>query len=380
MSKPQRMALLVLFTTMISGNAMAATTPTAPATLALRQPAMEATIQRYVREENFRGTVLVAQAGTLLHRASYGAANDTSQLANQLDTRFLIGSLTKSFTAIAVLQLVQAGKLDLHAPISRYIPGLRKALAEQLTLHRLLKHQSGLPVHLERLTTLKEQPVSSADILAVINSGARTFAPGSQYEYGNLNYHLAAIAMENVTGKTFAELLQSQLFTPLGMNDSGIERFGQRPANRANGYRKGLLGTAQAENNVSYALGSGDIYSTLDDLYRWDQALAGNTLLTAASTAQLFAGESAELGNYGYGFRIQPYQRSAAQPQPGTLIRHGGSMDGFLSNYHRYLDDQLTVIILANIRPFDIRQLTFDLKEIALGAGSLQRQRTPTLE
>lgn len=363
------------------GNTAAMAVPATPQkSLPIRQPAMEATIQRYIRTEDFRGTVLVAQGGTVLHRASYGMANDASKLGNELDTRFLIGSLTKSFTAITVLQLVEAGKLDLQAPIGRYIPGLRKELAEQLTLHRLLKHQSGLPVHLERLTTLVEKPVSSADILALINSSERAFAPGSQYEYGNLNYHLAALAIENVTGTSFAEVLHAQTFKPLGMSQSGIERFGQRPVNRANGYRKALLGTAPAENNVSYALGSGDIYSTLDDLYRWDQALAGNTLLKEASKAQLFAGENAELGNYGYGFRIQPYQRSAGQQQAGTLVRHGGSMDGFLSNYHRYLDDQLTVIILANIRPFDIRQLTFDLKEVALGAGALQRKRLPTLE
>ncbi len=337
---------------------------------------MQTLIQRYVQDDTFQGVVLVSQRGQILHHAAYGMADVAQAQPNQLDTRFLIGSLTKSFTAIAVLQLAEAGKLDLHAPISRYLPKLRKDLAERLTLHQLLKHQSGLPVHLERLSDRidTEHPATAADILAIINTATLAFAPGSRYEYGNLGYHLAALVVEQVTGKPYADVLREQIFLPAGMSATGIERQGQRPPHRANGYAKELLGLEHDENNVSWAFGTGDIYSTTADLQRWDSALFGNGLLSANSKAQLFAGENAERGNYGYGFRIQPYQRAANQPD-GRLIRHGGSMDGFLSNYHRYAEDELTVIVLGNIRPFDIRQLTFELKEVALGTASLQRKR-----
>ena len=339
-------------------------------------PQMERHIQQYVNDADFRGTVLVAHQGRIVHRASYGWANEAAQQPNRIDTRFLIGSLTKSFTAMTVMRLVEAGKLDLHAPISRYIPALRSDLAEGLTLHRLLKHQSGLPVHLERLAEEEEKPMSSADILKIINTGTRSFAPGSQHEYGNLNYHLAAIAIEQVTGLSFADALQQQIFQPLNMRNSGVERFGQRAGNRANGYSNETFGIRQDENNVSLALGSGDIYSTVDDLYRWDQALIGNSLLSAASKELLFKGENEALGYYGYGFRTPPYLRGLPHKEAGKLVRHGGSMDGFLSNYHHYLEDKLTVIVLGNIRPFDIRQLSFELKEIALGTASLQRKRS----
>ncbi|HEX4911110.1 MAG TPA: serine hydrolase domain-containing protein [Permianibacter sp.] len=349
----------------------------------VRAAPFENIVQHAVANDDFRGAVLVAQRGRILHAAAYGPADAAAGRANQIDTRFLIGSLTKSFTAIAVLQQAEQGKLDLHRPIGHYLPGLRKDLGEQLTLHLLLKHQSGLPTHLERVVEQAERPISSGEILRHINASTLQFAPGSQYEYGNLGYHLAALVLEQVSGRDYPSVLQQQIFAPSGMSRSGVERFGQRPAERANGYAKSLLGISQDENNVSWALGAGDIYATVHDVFRWDQALHQHTLLKPASTALLFAPESEARGNYGYGFRIQPYQRapgpSAAPAAIGTLVRHGGSMDGFLSNYHRYLDDELTVIVLGNIRPFAVRDLTFALKEAALGVSPGQRERD-TLE
>ena len=346
----------------------------------LRNAEMESLVSRYVREEAFRGVVLVAHKGKILHRAAYGPADASRNIVNALTTRFLIGSLTKSFTAISVLQLVEQGKLELNAPIARYLPELRKELAESLTLHLLLKHQSGLPVHLERLAEEAERPVSSREIFAIINGAELSFSPGSKYEYGNLGYHLAALVLERVSGKPYEELIEQRIFQLAGMRDSGIERFSKRPERRANGYAKSLLGISQDENNVSWAFGTGDIYATADDILRWDEALFSNRLLSAESRAMLFDGESAERGNYGYGFRVHEYQRSPGHASLGKMIRHGGSMDGFLSNYHHYIDDELTVIVLANIRPFEIRQLTFELKEIALGAAALGRKRNAGIE
>lgn len=333
-------------------------------------------IKQYVEEDDFRGVVLVAKEGDVIFEAAYGYADESKKVLNTLDKKFLIGSLTKSFTAILVLQLMEVGKLDLHAPLSTYIPHLDKNLAKDLTLHKLLKNQSGLPPHLEKLIDFEEKDISSAEILAIINTAQLSFMPGSQYEYSNLNYHLAAIAIENVTGKTFETVLSEKILSPLKMTRSGVERLASIPENRASGYRKTLWGVNPDENIVSYALGSGDIYSTVDDLLIWDQALYGTKLLSEPSKALLFNGESKAFGYYGYGFRIRAYQRSGAHKQTGTLIRHGGSMDGFLSNLHRYTDDKLTVIVLANIRHFPIRNMTFELKEIALGVAVDSRERT----
>ncbi|MCC2616218.1 beta-lactamase family protein [Aestuariibacter halophilus] len=334
-------------------------------------------VQLAVAEHDFRGAVLVVHQGNVLLRKAYGLADLDSERANSVDTPFLIGSLTKSFTAVLILRLAQDNRIDLHAPLLDYIPDLAPAIAEGLTLHYLLKHQTGLPSHLERLVTFEDKGVSSQDILAIINTATPDFAPGQQYRYSNLNYHLAAIAAENVTGQDYVSLIARYIAQPLGLTSTGVERHDSRLPLRANGYRSGWFGTRHDENIMSYALGSGDIYSTLDDLYRWEQALADEAFLSKASQQALFTPASAERGNYGYGFRIQPYQRGSEHPTPGTLTRHGGSMNGFLANLHRYTDDNLTVIVLANKRPFPIRDLTYRLKEIALDLPATERKNAP---
>jgi len=337
---------------------------------------INAQITKYVTDENFQGTVLVARKGQIIYQAAYGLSDREKKLKNTLETKFLVGSLTKSFTAVTVMQLVEDGLLDLNAPIKKYIPTLKNELAKDLTLHLLLKQQSGLPPSFDPLTEFENRDVSSKELLEIINRTTLSFAPGTKYEYSNLNYTLCAIAIENATGKSYGQVLQERTFKPLGMKNSGVERLSQMPANRAKGYSKNDSRIENDENVVSYALGSGDIYSTVEDLLKWDKALYGNKFLSEKSKKQLFAGGSEEFGYYGYGFRIQEYQRGLENKNTGVLARHGGTMDGFMSNFHRYLDDELTVIILGNIRPFSIREMTFEIKEIALGVEVGKRNRS----
>ncbi|WDE01333.1 serine hydrolase domain-containing protein [Thalassomonas actiniarum] len=245
-------------------------------------------LQQYVKTEGFRGAVLVARAGKTLFKAAYGNADDSKNIANTTDKKFLIGSLTKSFIAVTVMTLVEEGKLALHAPLVNYIPQLKKSLAKDLTLHLLLKHQSGLVPHLERIVDFEEKDISPAEILTIINSSELAFKPASQYQYANLNYHLAAIAIENVTGKSYGQVLQEKIFSPLKMSNSGVERLSYIPKNRAKGYRKGFFGVNRDENIVSYALGSGDIYSTVDDLFAREQALYGTQLLSEKANSSFF--------------------------------------------------------------------------------------------
>jgi len=332
-------------------------------------------INSYVQQQDFQGQVLIAKGQELLFERTYGYADIKKQRHNQPQTQFLIGSLTKSFTAVAVMQLWQQGKLDLHKPLSFYLPDLKKSLADKLSLHLLLKQQSGLPRHLEHLVDFEAKDVSSAEILSIINQSTLSFEPGSQYQYSNLNFHLAALVLEQISGKRYGELLSELVFTPLNMPSSGVERLANPAPNRANGYRKGITGINRDENIVSYALGSGDIYATARDLWHWGQGLQQKTYLSAAAKKLLFTPESPEWGSYGYGFRILPYKRAEGIQATGDLIRHGGSMDGFLSNFHYYQQDNLYVIVLANIRPFSIRDLNFELKELVLGRPVGQHSR-----
>ena len=337
---------------------------------------IEQLITDYIKNEDFQGSILIAEKGETLFKKAYGMADREKNIKNTIGTQFLIGSLTKSFVAITVLQLVEEGLLDLNAPLKKYIPELDDKLAQDLTLHILLKHQSGLSPHLERITEFEDKDVSSEEILEIINTSSLSFKPETKYQYSNLNYTLSAIAIENVTGKTYAQVLQERTFTPLQMNNSGVERKSNYPKKRAKGYRKAAVGIKNEENIVSYALGSGDIYSTVEDLLKWDQALYSTSLLSKESLKLLFDGENDAFGNYSYGFRILDYQRGKEHEEKGILMRHGGSMDGFLSNLHRYSNDELTVIVLGNIRSFPIRSMTFELKEIALGFNVKERDRS----
>lgn len=339
---------------------------------------IEINIKNYIEKDDYQGAVLIAKDGKILFSKAYGLADRAEKIKNTTKTQFLIGSLTKSFVAVSVLQLVEEGLLDLNEPIRTYIPELKDELGKNLTLHILLKHQSGFVPHLERIIDFEDKDVSSQEIIDIINTSSLAFTPKSEYQYSNLNYTLSAIAIEKVTGKSYAQVLQEKTFKPLEMHLSGVERKSKYPKKRAKGYRKTTFGIKNHENIVSYALGSGDIFSTVEDLYKWDQALYNNTLLSEKSMSLLFDGENSEFGNYGYGFRITEYQRRKGKKN-GTLMRHGGTMDGFMSNLHRYSDDKLTVIILGNMRTFPIRKMTRDLKEIALEIRPEDRL-TPKLE
>ncbi len=356
-------------------NTIPADTPQLPAAAQGAGP-QHPGIHRYLREQvaqdAFRGVVLVARGDRVLHRAAYGEADIDAGTPNTPDTAFLIGSLTKSFTATTVMQLVEAGSLDLQAPITRYLPGIDRRLGDRLTLHLLLKQRSGLPSHLEDIAPQGDEEATSADLLALINRAQFRFTPGSRHEYSNLNYHLAALVIESVTKQTFAQVLQARTFTPLGMTRSGTEAYADPAPHRALGYRKTFGGWRHDENNISYTLGSGDIYATVDDLLRWSRALDDPRYLSHASRDTMFDGGDEADGWYGYGFRIQPYRR--ADGSTGRLARHGGSMDGFLSNLHRYLDDDLTVIVLGNQRPFEIRDVTQNIKALALGIPANTRE------
>jgi len=326
---------------------------------------IETTLKNHIEDDDYQGAVLLAKDGEILFNKAYGYANRENKIKNTTETQFLIGSLTKSFVAVSVLQLVEDGLLNLNEPIRTYIPELKEDLGKNLTLHILLKHQSGLVPHLERIIDFEDKDVTSQEIINIINTSSLSFTPESEYQYSNLNYTLSAIAIEKVTGKSFAEVLQEKTFKPLKMYHSGVERKSKYPKKRAKGYRKTTFGIKNDENIVSYALGSGDIFSTVEDLYKWDQALYKNTLLSEKSISLLFDGENSEFGNYSYGFRITEYQRGKGNKN-GTLMRHGGTMNGFMSNLHRYSDDRLTVIILGNLRTFPIRKMTRELKEIVL--------------
>ncbi|TWI85778.1 CubicO group peptidase (beta-lactamase class C family) [Lacibacter cauensis] len=344
--------------------------------IAIKHPLAEKHMRLFKDTANFHGTVLIAKGDSVIHHAAYGYFDVENNVPNSVNTQFLIGSLTKSFVAIAIMQLAEKGKIDLHAPLQQYIPALKPELAKDVTIHHLLKQQSGLAASMDNLTEYEIMDITPSELLDIINQSKRNFNPGEKHEYSNINYCLLAMVIEKVTGKSYQNYLQETIFTPVGMTNTGMERLLNIPANRAIGYRMINNQFRRVQNVVSYAYGSGDIYSTAMEIYHWGRALHSGKLVSAESLAKMFNGGTKDWGYYGYGFRIQGYQRSPLLQTPGTLIRHGGTMNGFTSNYHYYKEDDLTIIILSNYRNIPIRTLTYHLKEIILDSEPGKRKNS----
>ena len=324
-------------------------------------------IHGYYNRGDFSGVVLVARDGDVIYEGAFGYADAGIARPNRVETQFLIGSTTKSFTAITAMQLVEAGKLDLHEPISTYLPDLAPTIAKDMTMHILLKQLSGLPSSIERITPTQPRDIDHQEMVDIISNAEMRFNPGEKYAYSNVAYNLAACVLCRVAGMEYDELMETYCFKPLGMSNTGVERIAKPPTNKAVGYVYENDRLVRAEpHDMAYAMGSGDIYSTVGDLLKWDQALYGTEYISDVSKALVFSPADEDGGYYGYGFRIVDYKRADGQPD-GKLARHGGSMRGYLANVHRYLDDRVTVIVLGNMRPYPIRDMCFEVKEIAFG-------------
>jgi CubicO group peptidase (beta-lactamase class C family) len=325
---------------------------------------IDQSVKEYFEDKKFNGAVLVAKKGEILYNNGFGYASVEKKTKNNESTGFLIGSATKSFTAIAVMQCVEQGLLNLNSPVRNYIPELTGEVGE-LTLHYLMKNSSGLPVHLNRITELEYRDISSKELIELYNTIELSFKPGTKYDYSNLNYQLCAMVVERVSGLSYIEYMNQFIFTPLEMNQSGIQRTNDLIPHRATGYEieDGKL-SPSPKNHLAYAMGGGDIYSTVLDLLKWDQGLYGKSLLNQESLDLLFDGSPGQYGGYGYGFKIKPYKRNI--DSEGKLVRHGGSMYGFICNIHRYIDDQVTIIILGNVRPYPVMEITEKIEKILL--------------
>ena len=213
-------------------------------------------IQKYVEKGEFSGSVLVAKQGQILFKGGFGFADVNKKIKNEADTKFLIGSTTKSITAITLLRFEERGLVDLNAPISKYPPNLNKALADKLTLEILLRMKSGLPNHLARLTKIDDKKITTDEIIEIINKAKFEYEPGTQYSYSNLNYTLIAAILEKVSGLSYEEILKKEIFLPLNMTNSGSGNFEQFKTKRAFGYHVGsLIKTEKKQSILCFGFG-----------------------------------------------------------------------------------------------------------------------------
>jgi CubicO group peptidase (beta-lactamase class C family) len=306
-------------------------------------------MKQYYDYGQFNGSILVAEEGKIIYEKGFGMANMEWAIPNQPDTKFRIGSVTKQFTAALVLQLVEEGRIKLDGKITDYLPDYRKDTGEKVTIHQLLNHTSGIPSYTNRpelMAEISRNPYAVADFVKKFASGDLEFEPGSKFSYNNSGYSLLGAIIEKVTGKTYETVLTERIFKPLGMTNSGYDKHSALLQKRASGYQKtpdGFVNAAYLDMSIPYAAGS--IYSTVEDLFKWDQSLYEDKILSADSKRLMF---TPGLANYGYGIRIsdQPIGKTDRRTK---IIGHGGAINGFNSMITRAVEKRQTVIILDNV-------------------------------
>lgn len=306
-------------------------------------------LKAYYDYGQFNGSILVAEKGKIVYAKGFGMANMEWAIPNQPDTKFRIGSVTKQFTAALVLQLVEAGKIKLDGKLTDYLPDYRKDTGGKITVHQLLNHTSGIPSYTGRpdfFASDSRDPYNVAVFVKKFASGDLEFEPGTKFSYNNSGYFLLGAIIEKVTGKTYETVLKERIFEPLGMKNTGYDNHASVLPKRASGYEKtpeGYINAAYLDMSLPYAAGS--IYSTVEDLYKWDQALYENKILSAESKTKMF---TPGLSNYGYGFGIADRPIGNTE-QKTKVIQHSGGINGFNSLLTRLVDKQQTIILLDNV-------------------------------
>lgn len=339
MAEPVRFAAAVVRAVLVVMVATASATPA-------RADSLDAYIARQMTSQHIPGLSLaVIDHGRTVKLKSYGKANLELGTPMTPDSVIDIGSLTKSFTAAAVMLLVQDRKVALDGPIDRYL-GEAPPAWRGITIRQLLNHSSGLAtdgIPTDARTELAD--FSEPEFLASAAALPLQAGPGTAFAYSNLGYDLLSIIVSRVSGQTYRDFLQGRIFKPAGMSATRVTDRTAITPNRAQGYlwARGALRLCLPRSATRFR-GSGSLQSTLRDLVRWEAALNGNSLLTPDSRRQMWTSgvlNDGKATGYGFGWEV-------SQVNGHPLITHNGAMNGFLSSMQRYPDDQLTVIVAVN--------------------------------
>ena len=300
----------------------------------------------------FRGDVLVGVNGRIVFEKAYGMGDEEWGTPNTLNTKFRIASLSKQFTGACILLLQERGRLNVHDPISRYLTGLPEAW-QAITIHQLLTHTSGIANYTSspEMAKLNRTGATPRQMIALVADKPLDFKPGTNWSYTNTGYILLGMIIERVSGQPYANFLQSNVFDPLGMEHSGYDRAKDIIKQRASGYGFVDGHVANADFiDMSIPFSAGGIYSTVEDMYRWNEALAQDgKLLSAESLKQMFTEylEATHEGqHYGYGVVI-------SRLKFGKLVYyHGGGVEGFSSSIQRYPQERVCIVIISNLATY----------------------------
>jgi CubicO group peptidase (beta-lactamase class C family) len=326
-------------------------------------PKADQYLQALTDSGRFSGTVLLARDGKTLFLKGYGFADEKSRQPNSAATRFPIASLTKPFTATLLLQLQKRGALSISDPVCKHLKPCPDAWKD-ITLRHLLTHTSGIPDYTRGPDFLSKMrtPRSADEVIATFRDLPLDFAPGAKYRYSNAGYYVLGAVIEKVSGRRFEAELAESIFKPLGMEATAYGANVRALPRLASGYQPRGTGNETADYvDTSWLFAAGGIHSTVEDLFKFERALSTDVLLPARELADMW---SAEHGEYGYGWQLLP---ATPKTLNRRLVFHAGGIPGFSTDLLRYPDEDVTIIILANLHPVALGEVSRDLAAIVFG-------------
>lgn len=333
---------------------------------------IEELVSTYEEYGKFNGSVLVSDQGKVIYKKGFGMANMEWDIPNKANTKHRLGSITKQFTAMLILQLVAEGKLDLQEPITKYLPDYPKASGDIITTHHLLTHTSGIPNYTSFPKFMQDEsrnPYTPEEFVKKFDEKDLDFAPGEKYRYSNSGYFLLGVLVEKLSGKTYEQMLQDKIFAPLNMNNTGFDNHGDILKNRATGYEKhgkNYVNSRYIDMTIPYAAGS--MYSTVEDLYKWDKALYTTKLLSKEYMTKYFKPYVLAFGkaHYAYGWAVG-YNKIGSSNDSIYTISHGGGINGFNTNISRATSDKSLVVLLNNTGGAPLNEMTRAIRGIMYG-------------
>ncbi len=296
----------------------------------------------YVNTGDFSGCILISERGDIVYEDCFGYANYSFKLPNDKQTKFKIGSISKQFTAVAILMLEQEGKLNTTDTLLKYFPN--NPNAKKITIHQLLTHTSGITdiYNVPEFNKLSCQKLSISDLSSLLLETGLVFEPGSAYQYSNGGYAILADIIQQVSNTSYQQFLRNVIFDPLGMKNTGHNNGNEVVIDLSTGYDPAGYDDVKITDYIDPELlkGSGSLYSNIHDLQIWINSIKNKTLLSSGSYRKL-------LNNYGsnYGYGISLYKSFDKK-----VFGHDGRINGYIADYLHYEEPDISVIILGNVQ------------------------------
>ena len=331
---------------------------------------LDALIDAYAKLYKFNGSALVAKNGIILLNKGYGYRNATDKVANNEQTIFQLGSVTKQFTSAVILKLQEEKKLRVSDKLSKYFPGYPKG--DSITIEQLLTHTSGIYNYTNDGKFMANEVTKSANremMMALFKDKPLDFSPGSSWSYSNSGYSLLGYIIEAVTKKPYEQAVRKYIFTPLKMTHSGFDFTHLKSNEKAIGYfklnDKEKVEAPIVDSSVSFSAGA--IYSTIGDLYLWHKALQKNSILSREQQEKAYTPVK---NRYGYGWSIDSIEGK-------RRVSHGGGIHGFITTIARVPEDDICIVLLSNASNTTVGEISKSIFAILYGKEyELPKERT----